>query len=603
MTTTTALITPIGYQGDDATVTALRESIYGPHLATHRKAREIILRLGDVPQDDLTDAQEAGIGPSLLRAVIGEVGIPAREIAADTHLRGALGDWAAVAAPHLLTVWTGHHDLAIGALLAHGTGAPYQRQCLAELDSGAAVGVLALTELGGTNGADQQCLAVWDPAADGYWLSNPTLGSVKFPPNIADSTVPKIVVFSARLIFEGRDQGVFLFLTRLRTTEGLADGVAVGKVSSKLGAAMDHGWAVTDPLFVPRDGLLAGEWATVTDDGEFVCEVLPQRQRFHRSITPLNGGRLDLATANIAAARGGAAGLENYCRQRPHGDSDALQRDLVTAAAHIYAGSVLGRMVRELSTDPEQQSRLPLWLMVVKPLLTTIAEDALRTCSARTGAQGHLRCNYYPDWIANAANSKTAEGDTQVLEKAAGRTHKALATLILPGTPDTLPWWLDMIITRCDTLATDLYPATGIEPSDAEYEPEGTALGIDSTRVDLARATGARLTATAALIAAESCTDPDAAILARAAAAVVALTYLDTHGNWYTAHNLQSARRAGEIHTELRCHRLILAENLTTFTAAFDIPQLPGAPIFAPDYLQAWSERSGWDADRFAGQR
>lgn len=599
MTTTLDQISPIGYQGDHPAVAALRDSIYGPYQATCRKARELILRLGDVPQDDLTYAQEAGIGPDLLRAVLSEVGLPAREIAADTHLRGGLGDWAAVAAPHLLTVWTGHFDLAIGAIRTHGTGTPYQQQCLAELDTGDAIGVLALTELGGTNGADQQTRATWDRDADGFWLSNPTVGSVKAPPNIADPTVPKIVVFSARLIFEGRDEGVFLFLTRLRTPDdGLADGVEVGEMSSKLGAAMDHGWALADRLFVPREGFLGGEWATITADGsEFRCNE-PVWRRCHRSISPLVGGRLDLATANIAAARAGVAGLVNYSRQRLHGHSDVLQRDLVTSAAHVYAGSALSRMVRDLSADPGQQARLPLWMTVVKPILTTIAEKALRTCSARAGAQGQLRCNYYPDWIANAVGSKTAEGDTQVLEKAAGRTHHALSTLTLPGSP-TVWWWLDMIITRENTLATDLYTATGLEQAGEEYEPEGTALGIDSTRADLARTTGIRLVVTAALIAAEQATDPTAATVAQACAAVVALTYLDRHSGWYTAHRHQSPDHVEEIHDELRRNRVIVAANQTILAAAFDIPELPGAPVFAPDYLQAWSDRAGWDERRF----
>ncbi|WP_280507892.1 hypothetical protein [Nocardia flavorosea] len=596
MTTTLDQINPIGYRGEDPAVAALRDSIYGRHLATHRKAREIILRLGDIPQDDLTYAQEAAIAPDLLRAVLGEIGLPAREIAADTHLRGALGDWAAVAAPHLLTVWTGHFDLAIGAIRIHGTGAAYQQNCLAELDTGAAMGVLALTELGGTNGADQQMLAVWDRDADGFWLSNPTIGSVKGPPNIADNTVPKIVVFSARLIVEGRDEGVFLFLTRLRTLDdGLADGVEVGEMSSKLGAAMDHGWARADRLFVPRDGFLGGTWATITDNGEFHCDETDARRRCHRSISPLVGGRLDLATANIAAARAGVAGLINYSKQRPHGHSDVLQRDLVTSAAHVYAGGVLGRMTRDLSIDPAQQDRLPLWMTVVKPILTTIAEKALRTCSARAGAQGQLRCNYYPDWNAGATGSKTAEGENQVLEKAAGRTHHALSTLTLPGAPTSWPWWLDMIIAREHTLATDLYTATGLEHSGEAYEPEGTALGIDSTRADLARTTGVRLVVTAALIAADPATDSSASTIAHACAAVVALSYLDRHSGWYTAHHQQSPDLVEEIHDELRHHRVIVAANQVLLAAAFDIPQLPDAPMFAPDFLQAWSDRAGWD--------
>ncbi|MGI5219206.1 hypothetical protein [Nocardia sp. CA-290969] len=187
-----------------------------------------------------------------------------------------------------------------------------------------------------------------------------------------------------------------------------------------------------------------------------------------------------------------------------------------------------------------------------------------------------------------------------MLEKAAGRTHLALSTLKLPGTPAKW-WWLDMITARENTLATDLYTATGLEQGGAEYEPEGTALGIDSTRTDLARTTGIRLVVTAALIAADQATDPAAAV-ARACAAVVALTYLDRHSGWYNAHRQESPDLAGEIHDELRRNRVIVAANQTVLAAAFDIPELPGAPMFAPDFLQAWSHRAGWDEHTFVAQ-
>lgn len=603
MTTTTAAMTPIGYQGDDATVAALRETIYGRHLATHRKARETILRLGDVPPDHLTYAEETGIGADLLRKLLAEIGLPARDLAADTHLRGAYGDGAAVGAPHLLTVWTGHHDLAIGALLAHGTGAEYQQELLSELDTGGSTGVFALTEFGGTNGADQQMLAEWDPVADGYWLSSPTRGSIKGPPNFAHPTDPKIVIFCAQLMVKGRGEGIFLFASRLREAGGkLADGVTVGGMSSKHGAAMDHGWAQAHRLFVPRGGFLGGNWAGFTDDGEFWCEEKDVRQRCHRSLSPLIGGRQDLATANIASALAGVAGLVNYSRQRPHGHSDMLQRGLVTAAAHAYAGAVLGRMVRDLSTDPDQQKRLPLWMTVVKPTLTTIAEKALRKSSFLLGAQGLLRCNYYPDWHANAVASTIAEGINDVLEKSAGRGHHALSTLTLPGTPDTRPRWLEMIIAREQTLASDLYTATGIEQGGEEYEPEGMALGIDSTRADLARTAGIRLVVTAALIAAEQSTDPRAVTVTEACAAVVALTFLARNSDWYNAHRMQTPEQADAVHAELRRYRVIVAANQVVLAAAFDVPELPGAPVFAPDFLQAWSERAGWDETKFVAQ-
>lgn len=104
------------------------------------------------------------------------------------------------------------------------------------------------------------------------------------------------------------------------------------------------------------------------------------------------------------------------------------------------------------------------------------------------------------------------------------------------------------------------------------------------------------------LLATESSTDPTAGELARSAAAVVALNFLYRHGTWCDRRNLQTPRRAAEIETELLRHRRILAENLTLLAAAFDIPELSGAPVFAPDYLEAWRRRTEWGADGFAPQ-
>ena len=108
--------------------------------------------------------------------------------------------------------------------------------------------------------------------------------------------------------------------------------------------------------------------------------------------------------------------------------------------------------------------------------------------------------------------------------------------------------------------------------------------------------------ATAALIVAEEATDPTAATVARACAAVVALTYLDRHSGWYNAHRQQAPDLAEEIHDELRHNRVIVTANQILLAAAFDIPELPDAPMFAPDYLQAWSDRAGWDKAKLANR-
>jgi acyl-CoA oxidase len=415
--------------------------------------------------------------------------------------------------------------------------------------------------------------------------------------------VPKIVVVTARLLEydpdlgEDTDQAVLAFLVRLRTEEaGLVEGVEVSALSAKLGAAMDHGVIRFNGVLVPADALLTGDWGHRDADGRFVSAVAV-RQRFHRTIRPLQGGRLDLATSSQAAIRATVAALVNHKAQRPHGDSDDVQRDLATVAAHAYAGSVLGRLVRDMAARSEDLTAL--WFMVVKPILTAGAEQILLTCRRLAGAQGHLRVNYIPDSLANVAGAGTAEGDNRVLLIAAGRAGRTLSLLTLDGTLAERPWWLERIVEREEILGTDLCSALGAD----QFEPDGLALGRDSAQVDLAQTTGVRLLVTAALIAAESMTDPDAAALARSAAAVVALQYLYEHSGWYNARGLQTPQQAQQVLAELREHRLALANHLPVLVAGFDIPVLPGAPIFAPDYLESVADWTGWGADSFPRRR
>ncbi|WP_328397917.1 hypothetical protein [Nocardia sp. NBC_00416] len=598
-TTTTDLVTPIGYRGEDPTVAALRAALFGEHLGTHRAVMETVLRLGDVaPDGDVTYREETRIGPTLLPRLIKDLGLPARKIAQDVHLRGALCDSAAIGATHLMTVLNGHFALTCRAILELGNNSDYLQRCLADLDSGQTLGVFAHTELGGTNSAaDLQMIAVRDASAGGYRLYSIDIEAVKAMANLADRDVPAIAVFTARLIENGEDKGVLAFVSRFRNIDGnLSDGAEIYTLSPKHGSAMPHALIKLNGLLVPEDGVLCGDWGRFDDTEGFVSEV-PVRGRFHRTVGPLIHGRNDLGIAMNRSAGAGAAATVGFTSQRPHGDSDALQRDIVTALADTYACGVLGRMVRDIAAGPDTQPPLSLWLMVVKPLLTTLAQDALIVCRERLAAQGILRCNYLPDAIANVFGGKTAEGDTRALQVTAGRYAKTLCLLTLPGTPAEKPWWLEMITVREDHLASDLYLATGIDRD--EYEPDGDALGLDSARADIAHTTGIRLAVTAALIAADNATDPTAATVAYSVAAVVALGYLAPLGTWFQRRGWQSDQRAAEIETDLLHHRRVLVDNLTILAAAFDVPQLPGAPVFAPDYQQSWSELTGWGPDSF----
>lgn len=577
----------------DPTVAALRTAILGTEPNMHQRVRDVIAELGDRPGTGSTYPAEARLAPNLLRATIAGLGGSATAIAADTRLRGVLCEWAAVCAPHLLPVLTGHLDLSIGAISALGNGSAYQRELLAELDTGQAVGVLLLTELGGTNGADQRTTATWDGIRGGFWLTSPDPASWKFMPNIADPTTPKTGVVTARLIIEGHDEGVLPLLLRLRTNQGLAQGLHVAALPDKGWAPMDHALIRFDKVFVPADGLLSGTWAVMGAHG--MASTVPVRARFHQAITTLGQGRLDLAGAAAAGARAGLAVTVNYARQRrpggrtPMAERGTVRRDLVSALAATYATSVLGRRVQDMAAAASTDPLIGVWSMLIKPLLAYTAHEVLLTCRQRSGAQGSLRTNWIQDWIGNTEGIITAEGESQLLWKQAGQLTFDITTLELPATPSHLPWHLRMLTDRATTIAA------GLRRDD--ITPAGTALDRDTAAIELAAATSERLAATALWTAASSVGDDTARGLLESATAVYTLERIVARGTWFAAHRQMTPRRAQRVHRELHHHRQYLGAHLGELVDGFGINlDAFDAPMAAPDYLNWWQRWTGWSS-------
>ncbi|MFX0576943.1 acyl-CoA dehydrogenase family protein [Nocardia nepalensis] len=586
--TTHPMVTPNYPVDADPVVDALRAVLVGFDGPVHAWVREAVLKVGDVPRFGLTYAQQARRAPDLLRVMIETMGGSALDIASDPRVRGIMFEWAAIAAPTVLTVSSGHFNL-VGPIVAAAAGkSEYVRRCAADLDTGAAVGVLALTELAGTNGANCRTTATWDAAAGGFRLATPTDGAAKFMPNVADSSVAKIVVVTARLHIGDHDEGVLPFLLPLRGADGqLAPGVQVAALAETVGPAMDHALIRFDPeqCLLPRQALLGGDWAGISHDGEFHCAV-PLEERFARTSAVLDDGRLDLPNAAIASARAALAGLVNYAPQRRPGrtvmiDRGPVQRDLASGVAAVWAASVLGRRLRDLRAA-DAPTWCSLWPMVAKPLLSGIAFQVLVSCRRRAGAQGTLRSNYIPDWNANTDRISTAEGDDQIMREAAGRQYRALLELRLPGTPEHLPTHIELLTEREHAIADGLHRG--------DFGAAGPVWGADSAAAELATATGERLAATALHMAGSTATDLPAGQLICSAETAYALDRIWERGGWYTAHGLLTTAGAEQVCKDLARHRGILADSLPTLVAAFDIPRLPGAPLFARDYMQPYRQ-------------
>ncbi len=302
----------------------------------------------------------------------------------------------------------------------------------------------------------------------------------------------------------------------------------------------------------------------------------------------LGDGRLDLANAAIASALAALAGVINYAVQRCPGatlmiDRGPVQRDLVIGLASVYATSVLGRRVRDLLATgaAQSQSLLPA---VVKPLLSDVAYEVPVMCRRRAGAQGTLRINRIADWIANADGIATAEGDNQIMQVTAGKNYSSLVELELPGTTANLPWYVELLAERERTIAAGMHQGN--------FGTAGPVWGWDSAAAELATATGERLAATALAIAAADTVDTAAGYLISSLSAAYTLDRIHAHGRWYTGHSVLTAERAREISNELNHCRRVIADHFWELVAAFEIPALPGAPLFARDYTEQYAQLS-----------
>jgi alkylation response protein AidB-like acyl-CoA dehydrogenase len=594
--------TRVGNSGD-TTLAALQRVIFGDRHSTHVRMRDAVLALKDIPESGLTYAENAARGPQLLQSAIAALGGSSSALASDPWLRSAFCSNAAVAAPRLHRIFSGHFDLATYGLLTLGNNSAYQLRLLENLETGSALGVFVHTELGGTNGMDVRTLAVVDRGTRRLRLVTPDLAAAKFMPNVAGADgVPRVVLVTARLMVDDRDEGVFAFLLRLSTAQGPVDGVEVVTLPDKAGCEMDHGLIVFN-IELPWDALLGGQWARLDDGGQLTC-TLNKRQRFHRTISALSCGRIDLPNAAVATARTALAMLVHYAQQRKPADGirmadrDGVQRDFVSAAATVYTMTAFGNAVVEqmaADTDPDQPSGL--WAMAAKPLLTYQAAEVLQMCRQRAGARGVLRINYLPEWISNVEGTITAEGENQIMWKTAGGLVRQVArgkspatmdisALEVPGVPDERPWWCEMLAHRAAAIADEVKEGR-----------DTNALGRDSAAIDLAAATTERLAADAILAAAHRVTDQRARELLCDLAAVWTLGRIQEHSLWYCARGLLTRPRAALIEQELTRRRQALVTELPLLVAAFDIPALP-APMLADDEIDAWRRFAGW-GDRF----
>ncbi|MBF5001805.1 hypothetical protein IRT45_32265 [Nocardia sp. BSTN01] len=584
---------------------ALGAALFGADQKRRAIVREAAAAIGYRPEPGRTYMQKAVRGPGELRSVMSAIGGSAVAISGDDELRGLLSEEIAVLAPQGLTPLTGHLDLAIGAITTLGNGSAYQQQILDDLDRGAALGLAGITEVGGTNGNNCRTLAIYDPATEGLWLRTVDMLACKFKPNGAYPGLPTVMVVTARLIVDGEDEGVLPVLLRLHDGTEFASGVEAELLPEGISTLPHYIFKFSD-CWVPKDALLAGDWARIADDGRFECSV-PTPERFHQATGSLGAGRLDLGRASLAAARAAVSGLFTFAKQRgghqfnppQRGrrmvDRDPVRADLVTAVTDLYAATILARYIGTMrahasGSDPETM----VWAMLAKVSFTTVAHERMLMCRLNTGAHGATITSRLAEWHNNGLAAMIAEGVIQAMQVKAGHQLLRTGQLHLEGTPAELPDLVQLLAERERVIAEAL--------NSGDTMTAGPVLGTDSAAIELAQAAIERALATAPLIAAAETTDPDTRDLLATIAVAYAATWVYARYGWFSTHQhrMQTAiPAASTLAIQLAGYRHALAHRLPDLVDAFAVPDLPGSPLSGKDYTTPCRELTGWDANSF----
>ncbi|MFD7313736.1 acyl-CoA dehydrogenase [Streptomyces sp. NPDC059883] len=372
-------------------------------------------------------------------------------LVADPRGLAALHEWLGPVDPAFTTVAGIHYNLFLGSLLDHaesrqGPAADGTAE-LADFFALRRVGTFLCTEVAhGNDAVAVETTATYDRERDGFVLRTPHAGAQKFMPNTSPAGGPKSGVVAARLLVDGTDHGVFLFLTPLTDSAGALPGVRVRRLPARLGSPVDHCLTSFDRVFVAREALLGGAQGRIGEDGEFRSEQSNRRRRFLTSIGRVTAGKLSMSACAVGSARVTLALAVRYGGHRHISGSRGGERvpvfahrshhgPLVGALATVFAMTLLHRTAlaaweSRTEADTDEAERL---VAVAKGWISWRAREVIVESRERCGAQALLENNGMTELLAGIEGVITAEGDNVAIYA------KAAAEMLFSAAPAPAP--------------------------------------------------------------------------------------------------------------------------------------------------------------------
>lgn len=413
---------------------------------THGIWRRLISGRAFSYRPGLSPTERAALSYDRLHLLNDAIDDPAR-FAAAPHRLAALHEWIGPVDGGLTTLASIHFNLFLGSLVDHdGEG-----RDLSPYASLRCTGTFLCTELEhGNDVSALETVAVLDRRSGGFRLHTPTPGAQKFMPNTSLVGGPKTAVVAARLIVDGQDQGVFLFLTPLSDRTGHRPGVKVRRLPDRTGTPVDHSLTAFDHVRLPREALLQSDHGRLGPDGTLISNLGNRRKRLLRSINRVTMGKLCMSAGTLGMARAALAIAVRHAHSRLIAGPRAGER--IPVAAHrshhsrlldglatAYAMTFLHRTIvdRFAAHTEEDRAEVERLAAIAKGWITWQARDITTECRERCGAQGLFPENGIADLAANIEGGITAEGDNLVIwVKAASEmvfAHETAEPEAVPG--------------------------------------------------------------------------------------------------------------------------------------------------------------------------
>ncbi|MGW0960861.1 acyl-CoA dehydrogenase family protein [Streptomyces gelaticus] len=359
-------------------------------------------------------------------------------LAADHRALAALHEWLGPVDPALTTVAGIHYNLFLGSLLDHGDDG---HRDLSDFLGLRRIGTFLCTEVAhGNDAAAVETTAAYDRERDGFVLCTPHAGAQKFMPNTSPAGGPKTGLVAARLLVDGADHGVFLFLVPLTDAEQALPGVRIRRLPTRTGSPVDHCLTSFDQVFVGRAALLGGDHGRIGADGEFSSAVDNRRRRFLASIGRVTSGKISMTACAVGCARATLAVAVRYGGHRhisgPRGSQQvpviahrSHHGPLASATATVFAMSLLHRRALDRWEEDGPQEETERLVAVAKGWITWQARSVIVECRERCGAQALLENNGMSELLTGVEGAITAEGDNLAIHA------KAAAEMLFAAAP------------------------------------------------------------------------------------------------------------------------------------------------------------------------